>query len=164
MQDHGVKYGFNILIREFRETVPTLWETTLSFMREHPEFIPKDNMLAWVRGDKGDYNLCHFWSNFEIADLSLWRSERYLKYFEHLDNAGGFFYERWGDAPVHSLATAMFLRKEEVHWFHDIGYYHPGFTNCPGDEPSRQRCDCNPHKSVHLRHWSCTNEWNALWS
>lgn len=35
-------------------------------------------------------------------------------YFEHLDHSGGFFYERWGDAPVHSLAAAMFLNASEV--------------------------------------------------
>ncbi len=35
-------------------------------------------------------------------------------YFEHLDRVGGFFYERWGDAPVHSLAAAMFLNATEV--------------------------------------------------
>ena len=27
---------------------------------------------------------------------------------------GGFFFERWGDAPVHSLAAAMFLNSTEV--------------------------------------------------
>lgn len=39
------------------------------------------------------YNLCHFWSNFEIADLDFWRGEAYEKYFEALDKAGGFYYE-----------------------------------------------------------------------
>jgi hypothetical protein len=34
---------------------------------------------------------------------------------------GGFFYERWGDAPVHSLAAALFLKPEEIHFFQDIG-------------------------------------------
>ena len=35
------------------------------------------------------------WSNFEIGDLNFWRSEAYVKFFEHLDEAGGFYYERW---------------------------------------------------------------------
>ena len=51
-------------------------------------------------GWNGEYNLCHFWSNFEIASLDFWRGEAYIKYFEALDRAGGFYYERWGDAPV----------------------------------------------------------------
>lgn len=36
-------------------------------------------------------------SNFEIARVGFWRSEAYRAYFEYLDQAGGFFYERWGD-------------------------------------------------------------------
>jgi hypothetical protein len=33
------------------------------------------------------------WSNFEIADLDLWRGEAYTKFFEFLDQKGGFYYE-----------------------------------------------------------------------
>jgi hypothetical protein len=53
--------------------------------------------------------------------LRWFRSKEYNDYFEHLDKAGGFFYERWGDAPVHSLAVGMFLNKSEIHYFADIG-------------------------------------------
>ena len=35
-------------------------------------------------------------------------------YFDYLDHTGGFFYERWGDAPVHSLAAVMLLNATEV--------------------------------------------------
>ncbi|KAK3078143.1 hypothetical protein LTS18_008338, partial [Coniosporium uncinatum] len=30
----------------------------------------------------------------------------------------------FGDAPVHSLAVALFLRPHEIHYFEDIGYQH----------------------------------------
>lgn len=33
------------------------------------------------------------WSNFEIADMDFWRGETYMSFFEHLDQAGGFYYE-----------------------------------------------------------------------
>lgn len=66
--------------------------------------------MAFLSEDGGEtYNRCHFWSNFEIGSLALWRSDAYLAYFDYLDKAGGFFYERWGDAPVHSIAAALFL-------------------------------------------------------
>jgi hypothetical protein len=67
------------------------------------------------------------WSNFEIGDLNFWRSEAYMKFFEYLDKAGGFYYERWGDAPVHSIGAALFAKKEQIHWFEDIGYKHEPF-------------------------------------
>ena len=64
-------------------------------MEEHPQFIPENNLLRFVTEDKGKtYNLCHFWSNFEIADLNFLRSPEYSAYFDYLDQAGGFFYER----------------------------------------------------------------------
>jgi mannosyltransferase len=41
-----------------------------------------------------NYNMCHFWSNFEIARLDFFRSERYEKFFEMMDRSGGFWTER----------------------------------------------------------------------
>lgn len=36
---------------------------------------------------------CIVWSNFEIGDLELWRGEAYSKFFDFLDEKGGFYYE-----------------------------------------------------------------------
>src|SRR6267154_5293712 len=33
------------------------------------------------------------WSNFEIGDLDHWRGEAYSKFFDYLDEQGGFYYE-----------------------------------------------------------------------
>lgn len=40
------------------------------------------------------YNMCHFWSNFEIARLSFFRSKEYEEFFEMMDRSGGFWMER----------------------------------------------------------------------
>jgi hypothetical protein len=40
------------------------------------------------------YNMCHFWSNFEIAKLSWFRSKEYQDFFEMMDRSGGFWMER----------------------------------------------------------------------
>lgn len=85
------------------------------------------------------YNMCHFWSNFEIARLDFFRSKEYGEYFEALDRTGGFWTERWGDAPVHSLAAGLFLGPEQVHYFRDIGYRHTTIQHCPANAPERQR-------------------------
>ena len=104
MREHDKVYSFVISLPEYIDTVPTLWETTKKFCRENPRFVAPGNALNFLVDDEegwnGDYNLCHFWSNFEIASLDFWRGEAYIKYFEALDRAGGFYYERWGDAPV----------------------------------------------------------------
>ena len=88
------------------------------------------------------------WSNFEIADMDFWRSEAYSTFFDYLDNTGGFYYERWGDAPVHSIGAALLANKSQVHFFRDIGYRHPPFQRCPqGALHSKGKCWCDPGDS-----------------
>ena len=121
-------------------------------------YLAKDNFMGFISNDKGEtYNLCHFWSNFEVASLKFWRSQAYRDYFEYLDQTGGFFYERWGDAPVHSIAAALFLPKDKIHYFHDVGYNHGVYTQCPLNAEFRyeHRCDCNPNLDFTFRGYSC---------
>ncbi|KAI7897890.1 nucleotide-diphospho-sugar transferase [Cokeromyces recurvatus] len=163
MREKDLKYGFTISLYEYENTIPTLWKTTKQFMKEYPQHIVPTNdsesLMSWITDNGGEtYNLCHFWSNFEIGSLAFLRSQAYLDYFNYLDKAGGFFYERWGDAPVHSIAVAMMLKKSDVHFFYDIGYFHNPFKNCPS-EPSWlpiEKCSCDPSDSMHDNNWSCT--------
>lgn len=153
MQDHNKTYGFNINLFDSPGSVASLWPETIKFLAAHPEYLAKDNALQWLtsselRPDNNlqahGYSTCHFWSNFEIADLSFFRSQAYQDYFNHLDRAGGFFYERWGDAPVHSIALGLFLDSSRIHWFKDIGYNHIPFLNCPNSPKCR---GCEPGKA-----------------
>ncbi|KAJ2778598.1 alpha-1,2-mannosyltransferase ktr1, partial [Coemansia javaensis] len=147
MADNSKLYGFAISLREFPATVRSLWSVTNAFRAAYPEHVSANNTLRWLMTPAGDYNMCHFWSNFEIAALAFFRSPQYRAYFDFLDRAGGFFLERWGDAPVHTLAAAMFLDKSQVHYFGDIGYHHPPFQNCPTDPDYNGRyCFCNSNR------------------
>lgn len=85
------------------------------------------------------------------------RSQAYIDFFESLDKDGGFFYERWGDAPVHSIAAGLMLKKEEIHFFNDIAYYHIPFTHCPTGEALRTQlqCHCNPKDNFDWKGYSC---------
>ncbi|KAF2731902.1 alpha-1,2 mannosyltransferase KTR1 [Polyplosphaeria fusca] len=143
MQDHNKTYGFNINIYDDPHSVATLWPETLKFLEDYPDHVHPNNAREWLEdGSKrpenyetaNGYSTCHFWSNFEIGALSFWRSQAYRDYFDHLDRAGGFFYERWGDAPVHSVALGLFEDKSKIHWFRDIGYRHIPFWNCPNND------------------------------
>jgi mannosyltransferase len=125
MADHQMTYGFTINLYDNANSVQTLWPETTSFLDAHPEYLNEDNSMTWLtdktnRPEKNvaanGYSTCHFWSNFEIADLDFWRSDVYNAYFDHLDRTGGFFYERWGDAPVHSVALGLFAENAKIHW------------------------------------------------
>jgi mannosyltransferase len=149
MADHNKTYGFNINLYDSPESIPTLWLETLKFLAAHPEYLHENNAMNWLVDNEArpshnekahGYSTCHFWSNFEIADLDFWRSKPYEDYFNHLDRAGGFFYERWGDAPVHSIALGLFEDASKIHWFKDIGYNHIPFYNCP-NSPKCRGCE-----------------------
>jgi mannosyltransferase len=135
-----------------------LWEMFL----EHPaeeetpaepekkqEKLP-DEILLTEPGDKNlddidpeamegeSYNMCHFWSNFEIARLDWFRSKAYEDFFNMMDRSGGFWNERWGDAPIHSLAAGALLSPADIHYFRDFGYRHTTIQHCPANAPARQ--------------------------
>ncbi|KAJ5379059.1 Glycosyl transferase family 15 [Penicillium cosmopolitanum] len=162
MKENDKKYSFVISLYEYEATIPSLWSSVKKFMTNHPEHIAEDNAMEFISDNGGEtYNKCHFWSNFEIGSLEWLRSKQYIDYFESLDQDGGFFYERWGDAPVHSIAAATMLRKDQIQFFHDIAYYHVPFTHCPNDEQTRLdlACSCKPKDNFDWRDYSCTNKW-----
>ncbi|KAK0512141.1 hypothetical protein JMJ35_005269 [Cladonia borealis] len=162
MAENKKKYSFVLSLYEYAETIPTIWDSAKKFMEKFPEHIPEGNSLKWLSDDDGKtYNHCHFWSNFEVGNLEWLRSKAYLDFFETLDKDGGFFYERWGDAPVHSIAAGLLLKKEEIHFFDDIAYWHVPFTHCPTSEQKRleNRCHCNPKDNFDWKGYSCTSRW-----
>jgi len=171
MRDHNKTYGFTINLYDSPESIETLWPETVKFLAdiEKHSWVSTQNSMAWLRDKErrpehyakaGGYSTCHFWSNFEIADMSFWRSQAYEAYFEHLDRAGGFFYERWGDAPVHSIALGLFEDKNRIHWFKDIGYRHIPFINCP-NSPKCSKCEAGKffEGEDFLKHEDCRANW-----
>jgi mannosyltransferase len=125
MQDRNKTYGFTINLYDAPQSITTLWPKTQEFLAEHPDYLHPHNAMPWLTDrvrrpehnhKANGYSTCHFWSNFEIGDMSFWRSKEYDDYFNHLDRAGGFFYERWGDAPVHSIALGLFEDSSRIHW------------------------------------------------
>ncbi|KAI6782711.1 O-glycoside alpha-1 [Emericellopsis cladophorae] len=148
MERNDKRYGYTVALWELGKTVPTLFQklsdwknkrnmpsTSLWTAMMAPAWLPwpfrKILRLLRNRDGNGDmWNMCHFWSNFEIADMTFFRSQEYREFFQFLDEDGGFYYERWGDAPVHSLAAGLLLRPDQVHHFSDLGYVHKPFQYC----------------------------------
>ena len=178
MAKAGKKYGYTLALWELGQTVPSMFRKVSDYKLAHriastslwnammePSWapLPIRPLMSWLssRDASGDaWNLCHFWSNFEIADLDWFRSAEYRNFFDFLDAEGGFYYERvsrssgthgarwrlieslskrcsncgqWGDAPIHSLAAALFLQPEQLHHFEDFGYRHEPFQSCPAN-------------------------------
>ncbi|KAL1976082.1 hypothetical protein VTN31DRAFT_4474 [Thermomyces dupontii] len=167
MAKHNKTYGFTIAVKELRETVPNMFRYASAYMRQNnltskglwemflerdeskdedekkkdPLPVDEDVEIPEVdpeamEGEK--YNMCHFWSNFEIARLDFFRSKEYEDFFNMMDRSGGFWMERWGDAPIHSLAAGALLSPKDIHYFRDFGYRHTTIMHCPANAPARQ--------------------------
>lgn len=148
MKANKKKYGWVLSLKEYQPSIRTLWPKARMWMLKHPEYLAKDPGLDFIlKEDKIGYNLCHFWSNFEIADLSFFRSQAYQDYFDFLEKDGMFYHERTGDAPVHTIAAAWFLNKSEIHQFDNIGYRHAPFSTCPQGDQFASRCTCDKRQS-----------------
>lgn len=112
--------------------------------------------------------------------MDFYRSKEYRDFFQFLDEDGGFYHERWGDAPIHSLAAALFLRPDQVHHFADFGYVHRPFQYCthaPTEEAFKRGelvpdfdvrdvreaeekeigCNCNCDPSINMIAPACFN-------
>ncbi|KAK5221950.1 hypothetical protein LTR47_003207 [Exophiala xenobiotica] len=133
LAENDLVYGFNMAILDDARSFTSLWSVTRDFIAANSELVHPDADLDWLldASNGGEYNNCQFFSNFEIGSLDFWRSAGPSAYFDHLDKNGGFFYERFGDAPVHTLALAMFARKGQVWFFRDVGYQHDIARHCP---------------------------------
>ncbi|KAI9311536.1 nucleotide-diphospho-sugar transferase [Dichotomocladium elegans] len=158
MYDHKKKLSFSIALYEYEDTIPTLFQTVMQYASMHTDSVqstrnPKSLWHFVLDEETQVYNRCHFWSNFQIADLSFFRSTNYRNYFEYLDEAGGFFYERWGDPVIHTLGAVLFLEKDEVHFWDTIGYRVANhFTHCP---PDYHKCSCRPQQNFDQNDYSC---------
>jgi len=86
-------------------------ELPVSLEAEDPKYKPPlpEEILSTEAGQGGlpdidpeamdgeIYNMCHFWSNFEIARLDWFRSKEYNDFFDMMDRSGGFWMERVRD-------------------------------------------------------------------
>ncbi|KAK7959917.1 uncharacterized protein PG986_004771 [Apiospora aurea] len=153
MRDNNMAYGFNLALLGDARFFPSLWDRTKVFKLSHPNMVHPEADMGWalhtprdsrdvirsastpagyeIMTEEEEYNSCQFYSNFEVGSLDYFRGEKHQSYFQHLDRSGGFYYERFGDAPVHTLSVNMFLPKRRVWYFRDIGYPHAFCRDCP---------------------------------
>lgn len=148
-----MEYGFNMAILDDARSFPSLWDKTKSFIRDHKDMIHPEANYEWLLQnvtdsrsqasmsqsqmdpfDNLEYNSCQFYSNFEVGSLDFFRGKKHRAYFDYLDRSGGIYYERFGDAPIHTLSVSFFVPKSRIWYFRNIGYAHGRLEQCPAHE------------------------------
>lgn len=162
-------YAFTISMIEYPKTIPTLMDSVIEGLEKlnllHLLSPETENLSKFVFDPKGGYTLCHFWTNFEIGSLDLLRSDNYMALFNFLDHKGGFYYERWGDAPVRTIILSLLMKRGEIKRLKDWAYEHPPYIQCPQpksfDSFCRKRCSCDPQQDFTNVWFSCATWFDA---
>ncbi|TEA16581.1 O-glycoside alpha-1,2-mannosyltransferase-like protein 4 [Colletotrichum sidae] len=123
-------YGFTMSLWEEWATVPSLFRHTAEFKEAfdlattslwtvmmEPSWLPYPfrSLMSFLphRDRHGDaWSGCHYWSNFEIADLDFFRGKQYQAFFRKLDSVGGFYFERAAERIPQSLPELMKILTE----------------------------------------------------
>ncbi|KAG0672002.1 hypothetical protein C6P40_000396 [Pichia californica] len=168
MIENNFQYGFTISMLEYPKTIPTLFDsflTSLNNLNKLDLLNSIENYSDFITNfENNDYNLCHFWTNFEIGNLNIFRSNDYNNIFKELDKFNGFYYERWGDAPIRTLILSLILKHPQIKRFENFGYQHEPYLQCPQDIQikAENRCSCNSKLDITNKWYSCSWYFDGL--
>jgi len=149
------KYGYLSAFVDQPYFTTNLWATTdawldatrelrserLASIDDREDDPGRMSLAAWLQGqlalsggkDWNDVRYC-FATNFFALDLNWVRSPAYRSFFAALENSGGFYKYRWGDACVQFLAVATLLTdpaNEVLHFKDMVPYWHQGTVIFP---------------------------------
>lgn len=114
LKDNNLIYGYNNICEDHEKVVEGLYEAGEVYMMCNG-IIPKNKIEKPLM----------FYTNFEIANMKWFQNEGYLDLYNFIDNSGGIYLHRWGDAPIRYIGLMMLLEKEKMYDFSkDIQYKH----------------------------------------
>ncbi|CAD5124096.1 unnamed protein product [Dimorphilus gyrociliatus] len=138
MRAKKLLYGWTVVTQDEVLCVKNLWEAVNLYVE-----VNLLNRTCFFH--KWPYPLI-FMNNFEISSVSLFKSDSYTKFISYLDNLGGIYRYRWGDAPIKTIAVSLFVSLNQVHYFEDIEYNHGGMRNPPDPKRVQINWQIDPKK------------------
>ncbi|CAF4556630.1 unnamed protein product [Rotaria sp. Silwood2] len=124
MQKRQIQYAFVMANEEADHYATGLWSLFHEFLHDHclkPSKAFHQTQTGWL----GGYSLAIIFTNFAIANVSLFRDHSLIRAWLHtVDRNGGIYRYRWGDAPIHTLVLTQFLAKNHIVRLRYFGYMH----------------------------------------
>lgn len=138
MQEQQVQYGFIMVNEDSPNYVGHLWSLFHQFLQDHclqsSEAVRQTQTTFF-----GGYSLAIFFTNFAIANVSLFRDHPMIQdWLTRVDQSDGIYQHRWGDAPIHTLALTQFLPRRSIVQFRYFGYMHRQEYVCRIQTPDKQ--------------------------
>ncbi|CAF1386388.1 unnamed protein product, partial [Rotaria sordida] len=114
MQKRRIQYAFTMANIEDEVHIPGLWTIFHQFLKEHclkPSIAFRKTQTRWFN----DYSLAIIFTNFAIANVSLFRDHSLIRAWLHkVDRNGGIYRHRWGDAPIHTLILTQLISRNQL--------------------------------------------------
>jgi alpha 1,2-mannosyltransferase len=125
MKEKHLQYAFVMVEVDAPEYVQGLWELFHQFLTRcclTPSAAVRKTQTSFFGGG---YSPSIFYNNLELSNASMWRNEpRIAAWLRQVDESGGIYQHRWGDAPIHTLAVTQFIERDQVIRLRDFGYFH----------------------------------------
>ncbi|CAF0984586.1 unnamed protein product [Rotaria sp. Silwood1] len=130
MQKRHIQYAFIMANEDDDHYAVGLWSFFHEFLDNHclkPSIALRQTQTGWF----GGYSLAIIFTNFAIANVSLFRDHSLIRAWLHaVDRNGGIYRYRWGDAPIHTLALTQFLSQNHIVRLRYFGYMHRHEYTC----------------------------------
>ncbi|GJJ70661.1 hypothetical protein EMPS_03011 [Entomortierella parvispora] len=163
MTESGQKFAWSTATTVYGAGVPSALETIQNFKKDHPELIPKLNDESFVIRESGDeFTTCSYAVENSISRVDFFRSEAYQTLFEFIDQAGLFYYEKWTDATVITVALALLAPRTDTLYLKQLGWGLNKLLYCPRTPEHNQHCHCDPRTTASQIHVSCTPYWMGM--
>ncbi|KAF9430552.1 Anaphase-promoting complex subunit 2 [Podila epigama] len=105
MKKNQQTFGFSLSTTENGLGVPSAWKFVKEFKKTHSHILPTENSDFFLTRESGDeYTTCTFGVQNSIARVDFFRSPQYLEFIDAVDEQGLFYYEKFTDAIVITLA------------------------------------------------------------
>ncbi|KAI8880146.1 glycosyltransferase family 15 protein [Backusella circina FSU 941] len=167
MKKDSKKFSFLLTMTENHLAAVGFENTIKQFIANNKRLIQPIKNKRRLGEYKGKLSNCHIWNNFMIVSLPFLRSNQYRILFEHVDNTGGFFYDRWSDSFLQTIAVSLFLNKKEISIADLAGYSYAEAGVCPAKFKIYKNlgCTCQPASyrgKLNLHFFNSTNIFDSI--
>jgi hypothetical protein len=111
-------YGYINIQHDHPGVIKDLWECSQEYFTR----LSKDYIFQTNNINKHKNRI--FYTNFEICDMDWFNKSEYQDYYNYIDNTGGIYTGRWGDASIRYIALNSLSKPQQLYFYNDIKYFH----------------------------------------
>lgn len=118
LKDCNAIYGYINIQHDHPGVIKGLWECSQEyFSKINKNHIFNSNNIYKHKNRA-------FYTNFEICDMDWFNKSEYQDYYNYIDNTGGIYTGRWGDASIRYIAINSLAKPQQLYFYNDIKYFH----------------------------------------